>query len=234
MLCCNSNWRRDTLVSWEERTSHFCFGAWFNIAVLMSCARWLSCLPCWAALTVQVNFCALSSTYSSRRGSFLLLQHVLFCLACCILRLRIPYHHVASCRCSPISHPSECWRLGFRSPPRVFWMWQIAWKSYGYWVFECSYTLLGMKAIRKAADWKIPSVHCLPVIWIKLRCSLNPTLPLFGLGPFVCSMSEERVVYENRWRSGMAKYTAPKSPEEIKSAFPPFPTSSVLPQRHPL
>lgn len=179
------------------------WGMQSNMAVLMLCGRWLSCLPCWAALLVQVKassvlrpllfpvagdpLCCPSMSASALSAVSSWLR-----ITCC----------VASCRCGQACHPSESWRPGFRSPAQVFWIWCIAWEPFGCWAFRYLDIVVGMKATRKAADRKI--LLRISSGGIKLRCSLNSSLPLFGLGLLVCSMSEEYFLSRNTCSSGMA------------------------------
>lgn len=82
----------------------------------------------------------------------------------------------------------------------------IALEPFRCWAFRYLDIVVGMKATRKAADRKIllSAVSASSPGGIKLRCSLNSSLPLFGLGLLVCSMSGEYFLSWNTCRSGMA------------------------------
>lgn len=152
------------------------WGIQSNVAVLMLRGRWLSCLPCWAALLVQLNansvLCPLFSP---------LAEDVFWCPTLCTSALLTVSSWlrmtccVAPCRWDQASHPSESCRPGFRSPPQVFWMWYVAWEPFGCWAFRYLDIVVGMKAMRKAADRKIllSAASASSPGGIKLRCSLN-------------------------------------------------------------
>lgn len=165
MLCCSLDWKRDTLVSWEEYVWLLLWGIQSNVAVLMLCGRWLSCLPCWVAPAVQVKassvrcpllfplaenpFCCPSRCTSALPSLSSWLR-----ITCC----------VAPCRWGQALHPSESCRPGFRSPPQVFWMWVIAWEPFEYLAFRYLDIVVGIKATRKAPDRKILLSADLPVV----------------------------------------------------------------------
>lgn len=89
---------------------------------------------------------------------------------------------VVPCRSGQASHPSESWRPSFRSPAQDCWMRCVAWEPFRHQAFRYLDAVVGMEATRKAADRKIllSAAFASSPGGIKLRCSFNFCLPLFG------------------------------------------------------
>lgn len=102
----------NTLVSWEEYVSDFCFGA-FSLTWQSQCyvaGDFLASSVLRPLLVALAGdpFCCPSMCASALPAVSFWLR-----MTCCI----------ALCRCGQVSHPSESWRPGFRSPLQAFWMW---------------------------------------------------------------------------------------------------------------
>lgn len=173
-------------MSWEEYVSDFCFRVFSlngSLNVIWQVTFLSSLLGC-PTCSVEGQFCALCSAFYRKRILSVRVLHPVHVLQPCPLSplgSELPAA-VVPCRSGQASHPSENWRPSFRSPPQDFWMQCTAWEPFRHRAFRYLDTVVETEVTRKAADRKIllSAAFASSPGGIKLRCSFNSCLPLFG------------------------------------------------------